>query len=455
MREHGVLQHILARPIEPNADGKRLQIIFGETRWQACLKLDPSFPVPCQVREMDDKEAAKIHAIENFQRQDLTPCQEARELQHLMQVGWNLDEIMHHVSRKKDWCYRRLSILKLPEEGQRAIDERKLTVKVAQKISELPDAVRSTAVAACIRPVHSADPLVEREALATIESEFILPLKKKERWEARRKDLLRKIPGSIFLDYEDALAAGRDHEFDLELVEDSPTFHLLSPAAQKGDLEVPTWGDLAERHQSPVYIGIGLDDEPVLYIKPEPIIAAEKAAHRDDPTACVFLMDEHKAVMRSEAEKYRHKEHVEKQRLKELEKQWEKETVSIAWHVFAGGLREDVEKDLALSMFEAGVRPYLQEWTTPDLSLAEFLRVTPLDGETEDEVKERCIDSLREVVASPQSGTPLEMVSRIMISLVYILNDYKEAVSHFPFLIDSEASPHLHTYQQQEHDQTH
>ena len=122
IREVGQLQPITARSIGRVADDhpEQFEIIFGETRWLACQKLHADFPVRCYVLDIDDKEAAKIHAIENFQRRDLDEIQEARSMQNMLSHGWTVEEVMNHLGRAKDHIYKRPRWLPHAEIPERA-----------------------------------------------------------------------------------------------------------------------------------------------------------------------------------------------------------------------------------------------------------------------------------------------------------------------------------------------
>jgi ParB/RepB/Spo0J family partition protein len=417
IREHGVIQHILARPIpaqnlaDPSSD-PALQLIFGETRWRACLTIDPAYPIPCRVQELDDREAAKIHAIENFQRKDLTPCEQARELRHLLDVGWNLDEVMTHVSRAKDWCYRRLSILSLPPEGQEAVDSGALPVKVAAKIAELPADLRADAVRSCVTPTHSATPLNERDALHLLQKAFLEPLQKAQDWKAKKKLLLRENPGSTFLDFEEAEAA-RGHNSDYEPAHERPSFHLLSDAANNDEIPVPTWGELAAKHQAPTYIGLDWKGETTLYVKPEPIVEAEKAAFRQKPGDCVFLIEDHHGDLKAAAERRRMQSQADAARHAE-----EMRTISAEIHTICRGiLKPTAKQNTAGRQRTLAEAAFLQ--LREDLYASEFpeiLQIEPEENETPEDLHERSLDHLRNLLRDPKaSPNPLEDIGRIYL----------------------------------------
>jgi ParB/RepB/Spo0J family partition protein len=291
IREVGVIQPLLARPVDDGAGGMRLQVIFGETRWRGCQAIDPNYPVPTRIRHLDDRDAAKIHAIENFQRKDLDEIESAREIQHLLDVGWNFDEVKDHVGRGKDWLYRRLALLKLPEQGQLAIIEGNLTLQTAGKIVGLPEEMRERAIKAVVEPTHAARALPERDALQVIERDFVKPWEAEQAWNEKRKLVEKENPGAKWLPYKEALAACRwDSEY--EPADVMPTWQNLSEAARNDEMAVPTWGELAKKHGMEIRIGLDGGGNTRLYVLAEALIDAEKTAHQDNPLDCIFRFPE-------------------------------------------------------------------------------------------------------------------------------------------------------------------
>ena len=113
IRAHGVLQPILARP------GKRkgiFEIVAGERRWRAAKSagLDE---VPVRWREMDDQEVVEIQLIENIQRKDVTPLEEAEGYKRLQDGGRTAQEIADQVGKSKSHVYGRIQMLRLTKEG--------------------------------------------------------------------------------------------------------------------------------------------------------------------------------------------------------------------------------------------------------------------------------------------------------------------------------------------------
>ena len=81
IREHGVLQPLLVRPLP----GGVYQLVAGERRWRAS-RMAGLQEVPVVIREMDEEQAMEIALIENLQREDLTPLEEARGYRTLIET---------------------------------------------------------------------------------------------------------------------------------------------------------------------------------------------------------------------------------------------------------------------------------------------------------------------------------------------------------------------------------
>ena len=115
---HGVIQPLTVRPMD---DGT-YQIVAGERRWRACQMAGRS-TVPCIVRPMDDSEALAIALVENLQREDLSPMEEARALETLRTtLNLTQDELADRVGKSRPAVANALRLLRLPEEVQAMLD---------------------------------------------------------------------------------------------------------------------------------------------------------------------------------------------------------------------------------------------------------------------------------------------------------------------------------------------
>lgn len=112
IRQHGVLQPLLVRPLPNGA----YQLVAGERRWRAS-RLAELKEVPVIVKELTDTEAMEIAIIENLQREDLNPIEEAEGLQTLIdKCGFTQEEVATSVGKSRPAIANALRLLKLPED---------------------------------------------------------------------------------------------------------------------------------------------------------------------------------------------------------------------------------------------------------------------------------------------------------------------------------------------------
>lgn len=288
--ENGQLQPVTARPIAQEDGSEKFEIIFGETRVLGCQAISPTHPVRCYLIPMTDQEAAKIHAIENFQRKDLDPIEEAEAMENMRVNGWQVNAIAETLGITRQTVTQRIRLLKLDDDTLAAVRARHISLDVADAIAQLPAEERKRAVDICVNPTHSSEPLSQREALRQIESKIVTPRKRAEEWESKRKALEKKHPRSTFLAYEDAVKAG-GWDSPYEPIDHTPGWKLQSEAVRHATLENKTWGDLAEKWGAETFISLpahGDHEECSIIVKTDPLIDAELAACENDPMTCIF-----------------------------------------------------------------------------------------------------------------------------------------------------------------------
>lgn len=121
IRDKGILEPILVRPIE-NSEDKSFRIISGERRYQAALKVG-LYEVPVIEMEVSDTEALEIALIENLQRKDLTPFEEADGYRALAEsYGYTHQEIAGAVGRSRTVVTESLSLLQIPAQARAAAE---------------------------------------------------------------------------------------------------------------------------------------------------------------------------------------------------------------------------------------------------------------------------------------------------------------------------------------------
>lgn len=134
MKERGLLQ-----PIQVFKKGARFEIVFGDRRVMAANLLGWK-KIPARIVEGDEKKVALDRAIENLQRADLTPVEEAVQYINMRDaLGMDLEEISRRVGKSAGVVQRRLDVLGMPDTFQRALHEGKITLSVAEVLWSCPD----------------------------------------------------------------------------------------------------------------------------------------------------------------------------------------------------------------------------------------------------------------------------------------------------------------------------
>ena len=135
IREHGLIQPITVRTI---VDG-RYQIVAGERRWRAC-KMAGVSEIPIIVRELSDEDTAKIALIENVQRADLNPIEEAAAYKQLIeQYGVTQEAIAKMVGKSRSVIANSVRLLNLPEEVQDMLKNDEISVGHAKALAAIED----------------------------------------------------------------------------------------------------------------------------------------------------------------------------------------------------------------------------------------------------------------------------------------------------------------------------
>jgi len=133
--QHGLLQPLLVRPLF----GGGYQIVAGERRWRAARMAGLS-EVPAVVREMSDHEVMELALIENLQREDLTPLEEANGYQTLLdKYGMTQEEVAKTVGKSRPAVANALRLLHLPEAIREMVERGELSAGHARTLLSFPD----------------------------------------------------------------------------------------------------------------------------------------------------------------------------------------------------------------------------------------------------------------------------------------------------------------------------
>jgi ParB family chromosome partitioning protein len=134
IREHGLLQPILIRPLAHD-----FEIVAGHRRFKACRSLRWRF-IPCKLREMSDKQAYEIQLTENIQRKSMDPVEEAEAFRrYVIDFGWGgVSELAKKLGKSEEYVSHRIQLLKLPDEIKQQIVTDRLKVSQAVELSNIP-----------------------------------------------------------------------------------------------------------------------------------------------------------------------------------------------------------------------------------------------------------------------------------------------------------------------------
>ena len=141
IRDKGVLQPILVRPLSEPSEGKkaRYQIVAGERRWQAALKAQLD-AMPVLIRKLSDQEVLEIGVVENVQRADLNPIEEAQAYKALSdQFKRTQEDIAQAVGKSRPHVTNMLRLLTLPKRAQTYLAKGQITAGHARAIIAAPD----------------------------------------------------------------------------------------------------------------------------------------------------------------------------------------------------------------------------------------------------------------------------------------------------------------------------
>lgn len=139
IKVHGVLQPLIVRP-----KGSRVELVVGERRLRACQLLGWS-RIPAVVRDMDDRSAAEMVMIENLQRRDLNPIEEARGYERMLSTfSLTQQQLAERLGLSQSAIANKLRLLRLPEEVWQLVSEGKLSERHARALLRLEDAEAQT-----------------------------------------------------------------------------------------------------------------------------------------------------------------------------------------------------------------------------------------------------------------------------------------------------------------------
>ena len=174
LASHGLVQPITVRP-----KGETFEIVAGARRFRAA-QIAELVEVPVRILELSDEQTLEVQIIENSQRQDVHPYEEASAYQRLLDLpSYNVDTLVLKTGRSQSHIYARLALLQLIPEVATAFQENRITASHANLIARLPTAQQTSAFEHCWRKDYlDTEPhlLPAKNVSAWIQANLYLPL---------------------------------------------------------------------------------------------------------------------------------------------------------------------------------------------------------------------------------------------------------------------------------------
>ncbi len=162
IKEKGILQPIVVRKTEDN----QFEIIAGERRWRAAQKANLA-QVPVLIKNLDDNEMMEVALIENLQRSDLDPIEEAESFSYVMKKFKKTQaELAKVVGKSRSYIANQLRLLELPQMIQEALKTRKITSGHAKILLTLE------------APENAAKKIIDEKMTVRQAEKFVQSLKK-------------------------------------------------------------------------------------------------------------------------------------------------------------------------------------------------------------------------------------------------------------------------------------
>ena len=170
IKEHGVIQPIVVRQI-----GEKYEIIAGERRYKASTMAGLT-KIPAIIKNLDDKESSKVALIENLQRKDLTPIEEARTYQKILELdALTQEELAKTMGKSQSAVSNKLRLLSLTDEVQDALLHEQISERHARSLLNVEDPQKQVEllrkVISSRMTVRELDEEIKREITGKVEED--------------------------------------------------------------------------------------------------------------------------------------------------------------------------------------------------------------------------------------------------------------------------------------------
>ena len=175
IKERGVIQPIIVRP--SNTESSKYEIIAGERRWLAARKAG-LHDIPVVVTEVDDLKSLEFAIVENVQRHDLNPLEEAQGYKRLIdEFSYDQDKVSKFIGKSRSYITNSLRLLNLPEEVLKFVEQKKISSGHAKILVGLENAL------------SIANKIIEKNLSVRQTENFVKIFRKKQKPSKLNKDL--------------------------------------------------------------------------------------------------------------------------------------------------------------------------------------------------------------------------------------------------------------------------
>lgn len=178
IQAHGLIQPVLVRPMVLSSGEHFYELVAGERRWRASRQAGLE-SIPAIVRLLGDVDVLEIQVIENLQRDDLHPLEEAAGYDQLIKAhGYRPEDLAVKVGKSKRYIYQRIQLLTLTPKVRKAFTDGIITPSVADRLARIPNPEIQEEALEKVGPNKWSEECVSvREAERIIADEFMLRLK--------------------------------------------------------------------------------------------------------------------------------------------------------------------------------------------------------------------------------------------------------------------------------------
>jgi len=177
IKQVGIMQPILVRPLpDTDEDINCVEIVAGERRFRAA-KIAGLDTIPAIVRDLSNVEAAELRLVENLQREDVHPIEEAVGYEHMMrEFKFSADQLADKVGKSRSYIYGRLKFCSLTPAVRTAFYEGKLTASTALLVARIPVPMLQEQATREITSWNGNEPMSYRAAVRHVQARYMLEL---------------------------------------------------------------------------------------------------------------------------------------------------------------------------------------------------------------------------------------------------------------------------------------